>query len=94
MPDNSDVTEVLRSERRIEWAAIALGASLLVQTGGIIWWGGKIDQRVSSIEKRVTETSSQGETIARLDERTNAMLATIDRIDRALNERSDREARR
>ena len=74
------MSEFRRGERRIEWGAAALGASLLLQTAGIVWWGGKIDQRVTNLEQKVVATALAGETIARLDERTAAMQASIERI--------------
>jgi hypothetical protein len=74
------LSEMKRGERRVEWGAAALGLTILVQTGGIIWWGAKLDQRVSTVEARVVSSASAGETIARLDERTAAMQTSIDRI--------------
>lgn len=87
------LSELKRGERRIEWGAAALAATLLIQTAGIVWWGAKLDQRVASVEQKVAATESAGETIARLDERTSSMLTTIDRIDRRLTANEDRGAR-
>ena len=93
-PDQPSVlSELKRGERRVEWGAAALGLTLLIQTAGIIWWGAKLDQRVASVEQKVAASSSDGQTIARLDERTSAMLTTIDRIDRRLTASEDRGAR-
>jgi hypothetical protein len=86
------MTEFKRAEKRIEWGAAALLASLLIQTAGIVWWGAKIDQRVSNLEEKIGATASAGETIARLDERTASMLTTIDRIDRRVSATEDRQA--
>lgn len=75
-----DMSALKREGRRIEWGALALGLTILVQTAGIVWWGAKLDQRVSSVEARMVSNASAGETIARLDERTAAMQTSIDRI--------------
>lgn len=89
-----EMNALKREGRRIEWGALALGVTILVQTGGIIWWGAKLDQRVSSVEARMVSNASAGETIARLDERTASMLTTIDRIDRRVSATEDRQSGR
>lgn len=88
------LSKIASSERRIEWSAAALAFTILAQTGGIIWWGARIDTRVSQVEQKVSATASAGETIARLDERTAAMNATIDRIDRRVSVAEERQAAR
>lgn len=88
------LSKLASSERRIEWGAAALLFALLVQTGGIVWWGARIDTRVSAVEQKISATASAGETIARLDERTAAMNATIDRIDRRVSVAEERQAAR
>lgn len=82
----------LGGETRIEWGALALGFTILLQTAGIVWWGARIDTRVSQVEQKVGATASAGETIARLDERTTSMLTTLDRIDRRLTATEERQA--
>lgn len=95
MPEDkpSVISELRRGERRIEWGAAALGASLLLQTAGIVWWGAKIDQRVSNLEEKISATASAGETIARLDERTAAMQTSIDRIYQTIETEQNRGRR-
>jgi hypothetical protein len=88
------LTKLASSERRIEWGGAALLFALLVQTGGIVWWGARIDTRVSAVEQKISATANAGETIARLDERTAAMNATIDRIDRRVSVAEERQAAR
>lgn len=86
------LTKLASSERRIEWSAAALAFTILVQTGGIIWWGATMNQRMAAVEEKIGATASAGETIARLDERTAAMNATIDRIDRRVSVAEERQA--
>ncbi|EJL33231.1 hypothetical protein PMI01_02193 [Caulobacter sp. AP07] len=88
------MSELRRGERRIEWGAAALLFALLVQTAGIVWWGARIDTRVSQVEQKLGASASAGETIARLDERTTSMLTTLDRIDRRLTATEERQAAR
>jgi hypothetical protein len=82
------------SERKIEWSALALGFAILLQTGGIVWWGSSMNQRMATVEQKISATASAGETIARLDERTAAMNSTIDRIDRRVSVAEERQAAR
>lgn len=88
------ITELKRNEKRIEWGAAALLVTILIQTGGIVWWGAKIDQRVSNLEEKISATASAGETIARLDERTASMVISIDRIDRRVSAAEERQTGR
>ena len=88
----SILNERRHGETRIEWGGLALGFTILLQTAGIVWWGARIDQRVSQVEQKVGATASAGETIARLDERTTSMLTTLDRIDRRLTATEERQA--
>jgi hypothetical protein len=85
------LTKLASSERRIEWSAAALGFAILIQTGGIIWWGARIDQRVSTMEQKISATAAAGETLARLDERTQFLVTTVNRLDQR---QQDQEAHR
>jgi hypothetical protein len=85
------MTELKRGERRIEWSAAALGFAILLQTAGIIWWGARIDQRVSTMEQKINATAAAGETLARLDERTQFLVTTVNRLDQR---QQDQEGRR
>ena len=88
------LNKLASSERRIEWSAAALGFAILLQTGGIIWWGATMNQRMAAVEQKIGATASAGETIARLDERTTSMLTTLDRIDRRLTATEERQSAR
>jgi hypothetical protein len=88
------LTKLMSTERRIEWGAAALVFAIFLQTGGIIWWGATMSQRMTTVEAKISATASTGETIARLDERTASMLTTIDRLDRRFTEAEVRKAER
>ena len=88
------LTKLSSTERRIEWSAAALAFTILVQTGGIIWWGATMNQRMAAVEEKISASANTGETIARLDERTAAMSSTIDRIDRRVSVAEERQAAR
>ncbi len=85
------LTQIRHSERKIEWGAAALGFTILMQTAGLVWWGARIDQRVTALEQKVTATAAAGETLARLDERTQFLVTTVNRLDQR---QQDQEARR
>jgi hypothetical protein len=70
------------SERRIEWSAAALGFAIMLQTGGIIWWGATMNQRMAAVEQKIGATASAGETIARLREQ-RGQSKRLDRFYRA-----------
>lgn len=67
-------------EKKLNWSMIGVIIALVVQAAALIFWGGGLNQRVSSLE-RVVVPLSDG-TMARLDERTKAMKEQLDRIER------------
>ncbi len=54
---------------------------LVAQAATLVFWGGGINQRVSTLERTVAPLADG--TLARLDERTEAMQKQLDRIERA-----------
>ena len=73
MPLHSDA-------RKLNWSMIGVIIALIVQAATLVFWGGGINQRVSSLE-RIVAPLADG-TLARLDERTKAMKEQLDRIER------------
>lgn len=66
---------------------IALITALAVQTiGGLVWAGGAA-ARIGTLEERVGEQRLVAERLARLEAQAEATRATVDRIDRRLEER-------
>lgn len=70
-------------------AAITLVVGLLVQTAGIVWWGGHIDNRMTVVEQKVASYADAATLLARLDERTGGLLITVNRIDARQNAQDD-----
>ena len=66
--------------RKLNWSMIGVIIALIVQAATLFFWGGGINQRVSSLE-RIVAPLADG-TLARLDERTKAMKEQLDRIER------------
>lgn len=66
--------------RKLNWSMIGVIAALIIQAATLVFWGGGINQRVSSLE-RIVAPLADG-TLARLDERTRAMKDQLDRIER------------
>jgi hypothetical protein len=66
--------------RKLNWSMIGVIIALVVQAAALIFWGGGLNQRVSSLE-RIVAPLADG-TLARLDERTKAMKEQLDRIER------------
>jgi hypothetical protein len=74
------------SPRRILRAeVVAIIVALLAQGAGIVWWGSGISQRVTSLESRVAGAQHLTEDMARVDERTKAMDASLLRIEEQLS---------
>jgi hypothetical protein len=66
--------------RKLNWSMIGVIIALIVQAATLVFWGGGINQRVSSLERTVAPLADG--TLARLDERTKAMKEQLDRIER------------
>ncbi|NTU76219.1 MAG: hypothetical protein HGA90_00130 [Alphaproteobacteria bacterium] len=75
---------------------LALVASLLIQGATIVWWASAkerdnffLTQRVANVESGLARTSEgQGqliERLARIEERVNAQLILLDRIEKQLD---------
>ncbi|WP_312784818.1 hypothetical protein [Brevundimonas sp.] len=66
---------------------VALIAALLVQTiGGLVWAGGAA-ARIATLEQRVGEQRLVAERLARVEAQGEAVRATVDRIERRLEEK-------
>jgi len=70
------------------WGIITMTLGLLGQTAALLIWGARIDQRVSQTESDIASLQSQlaaqakmVEVVGRLDERTQALVVTVNRID-------------
>jgi hypothetical protein len=59
---------------------LAMVGSILVQSAILFIWGAKLDQRVANLEQKVAGNDKLAETVARVDERTAALSATVNRI--------------
>ncbi|CAB5220446.1 hypothetical protein UFOVP233_78 [uncultured Caudovirales phage] len=75
---------------------IGVIAALVIQAAGTVWWAATLNGKVATLEERFD--SIEGEqraqdkllsqintTVARLDERTTAMVSTMDRLEKRLN---------
>ena len=67
--------------RKLNWSMIGVIIALILQAVALVFWGGGLNQRVTNLE-RVVAPLADG-TLARLDERTEAMQKQLDRIERA-----------
>lgn len=77
MTTNSEI------KRHVDWTIIGVIGSIvaiLVQTGGMVWWAGSINQRMATVEQKVGSFEDAAATLARLDERTSAIQVDTTRI--------------
>lgn len=65
--------------RKLNWSMIGVIIALVINTAALVFWGGGLNQRVSNLE-RIVAPLADG-TLARLDERTEAMKDQLDRIE-------------
>ena len=70
--------------RKLNWSMIGVIVALCVQAMALVFWGGGLNSRVAALE-RVVVPLADG-TLARLDERTEAMKEQLDRIERGAEE--------
>lgn len=64
---------------------IALGVTLMVQVGGIVWGYSQLSARVGQLEAKVSAAAHQSEDIARIDERTKSIDESVSRIERRID---------
>ncbi len=67
---------------------VALIATLVLQTIGVVWWAATISARVDAIERRLFEMQGFSARLARLEERQLAVGDRLERIE-ALQRRID-----
>ena len=59
---------------------IALIASILIQTAGIVWWGATTSERVNALERKADAVAPQAERLARVETRLEAVQLGISEI--------------
>lgn len=69
----------------IDWGMVSVLVAVVVQTCGIVWWGAGINTRVARLEQDVRPLSAASATVAVLDERTENMKKTLDRVESRLD---------
>lgn len=69
---------------------IALIVTLIVQTGGAVWWASSIASRVTNLEERVVTASDQPGRIIRLETQIENMTALMRRIEDKLDKALDK----
>jgi len=85
----------MEHDRRHSWTldktiSIPFIAMILVQTLGIAIWGATLDSRVTSLEQKFLEQSSQAERLIRLDERVGYLQSSIGKIEILLQQQQSR----
>jgi hypothetical protein len=66
--------------RKLNWSMIGVIVVLALNTATMFFWTGGLSQRVASLERLVVPLADG--TLARLDERTEAILKQLDRIEK------------
>lgn len=70
------------------WGIATLVVGLLLQSASLLIWGARIDERLSQntiaiadLQLKAANVASLRETVARIDERTQAMVVVVNRLD-------------
>lgn len=59
---------------------LALILTIIVQTGGVVWWGASISARIDVLEKRADSAAPQGDRLTRVEVRLDAVQEGITEI--------------
>lgn len=62
---------------------------MLAQTVALVSWGSRLDQRVTAVEARMAGDSATSILVNRLDERTNAIVSTVNIINQRSQAQED-----
>lgn len=80
--DKSD--EQWHVDRKVPLAVIV---TLMIQTGGFIWWGAKADERLSNLERRVEISAPQADRLTRVEVNLESIKESLTEIKSRLRPR-------
>lgn len=69
---------------------IALIITLVLQTGGIVWWASGLSSRVTTLEERVFSTSDNPGRIIKVETQVEALLRSMARVEDKLDKILDK----
>lgn len=81
-PDPAPVATHWVVDKRIP---LALVITILIQTGGAIWWAASISNRVTSLENTVLNRADQATRIVRVETQVDNLAKGQERIERKLD---------
>lgn len=73
---------------------IALILAILIQTGGIVWWGATTSERLNALERKADLVAPQGDRLTRVETRLEAVQDGISEIKSILRKEPEPSARR
>lgn len=59
---------------------LALVITLLIQTGGVVWWASSTNTRLQNLEAKMESTAPQGDRLTRVEARVESALDGIAEI--------------
>jgi hypothetical protein len=63
---------------------LALIVTIVLQTGGLVWWASSLSERVNVLEKRAEQTAPQAERLTRVEVRLESVQEGITEIKRLI----------
>lgn len=81
MGSDVDIKNSWQIDRHIPIAVIV---AILVQSGAIVWWAGKLDSRVQALEARGLEYSVLLDRVSRMEEKVTLLKETTSQMNQKL----------
>ena len=63
---------------------LALIVTIVLQTGGLVWWASSLSERVNVLEKRAEQTAPQAERLTRVEVKLESVQEGIAEIKRLI----------
>lgn len=80
-PEGTPVDRRWHLDKRVP---IALIFAMLIQTGGIVWWGATTSERVSVLKERLDAISPQADRLTRVEVNIEDIKSSLTEIKQAL----------
>jgi hypothetical protein len=63
---------------------LALIVTIVIQTGGLVWWASSLSERVNSLERRAEQTAPQADRLTRVEVKIESVQEGITEIKRLI----------
>lgn len=81
MSARDDNSESWHLDRRVP---LALIVTIVVQTGGLVWWASSLSERVNTLERQAVTSAPQGDRLTRVEVKIEAIQEGVTEIKRLI----------